>query len=518
MTTAAGFAETHISTLLFTRDRAYKVLKPIDVGFADFTRTAERLEAVDREVELNRRLAPDVYLGTADVFEHGELVDRMIVMRRVAEDRCLERILASPGSDADARHCLDEVVRSVVRLHLDAAPVRGASACMATRDAVRSNWEDNFASIEEYVGKVIDPDEFAEVRELARAYLQGRRELFDERIRSGWIRDGHGDLRAEDIFCEPDGPRILDCLAFSDELRISDVLADIGFLAMDLIHLGHTGAAGALLDRYRDLTAETHPESLAHHYIAYRAHVRTKICCLQYSQGDEEKAALAQSLHRLAGEQLRVAAPVLVIVGGGPGSGKSTVARGLSDSGALAYIGSDALRKELAGLAPGDRAGAEVGEGIYTPEMTQRLYQEMIRRAELLLSLGEPVVLDASFTADSHRQMARELAQRRRVRVVELRCMVELDIARDRVAARDGDPSDADAAVVQHLALHADPWPEAEVLDTNREFALVHTDAVALVHPGRGVGASAGRSSDSEARHVSLAPRQEPTQGPHGAR
>jgi aminoglycoside phosphotransferase family enzyme/predicted kinase len=489
VTTAGGLAETHISTVFFTCDRAYKVLKPIDVGFADFRQTSERLEAIDREVELNRRLAPDVYLGTADVLENGELVDRIIVMRRVADDRRLEVMLATPRLDSGSQRCLDEVVRSVARLHMEAAPVQGADAVMATRDAVRAHWEDNFASIEGYVGEVIDTDEFTEVRDLVRDYLEGRPELFEERIRAGWIRDGHGDLRAEDIFCEPDGPRILDCLAFSDELRISDVLADIGFLAMDLIQLGHPGAADALLDRYRDLTAETHPESLGHHYIAYRAHVRTKICCLQYSQGDEDKAALARSLHRLALEQLRVAAPVLVIVGGGPGTGKSTVARGLSDSEGLAYIGSDALRKELAGLASSDRAGAAVGEGIYTPEMTERLYEEMIRRAEVLLSLGEPVVLDASFTAVSHREMARELAQRRRVRLVELRCVVEQDTARDRVAAREGDPSDADSAVVDHLTSQADPWPQAEMLHTGRDVASVHADAVTKVH---------GRQSSNE--------------------
>jgi aminoglycoside phosphotransferase family enzyme/predicted kinase len=485
VTTSGGLAETHISTVFFTCDRAYKVLKPIDVGFADFRRTSERLEAIDREVELNRRLSPDVYLGTADVSENGELVDRMVVMRRLADDRRLEGLLLDPSLDSGSQHCLEEVVRCVARLHMDAAPIRGADAAMATSDAVRANWEDNFESIEGYLGEVIDADEFTEARELVRDYLQGCPELFEERIRSGWIRDGHGDLRAEDIFCEPDGPRILDCLAFSDELRISDVLADIGFLAMDLIHLGHPGAADALLDRYRDLTAETHPESLGHHYIAYRAHVRTKVCCLQYSQGNKDKAALARSLHRLALEQLRVAERVLVIVGGGPGTGKSTVARGLSDSEGLAYIGSDALRKELAGLAPSDRAGAAVGEGIYTPEMTERLYDEMIRRAELLLSLGEPVVMDASFTAESHRQMARELAQRRRVRLVELRCIVEQDTARDRVAAREDDPSDADSAVVDHLTAQAQPWPQADVLDTGRDVASVHAEAVTKVHRRR---------------------------------
>ncbi|MCZ7628738.1 MAG: hypothetical protein M5U19_06625 [Microthrixaceae bacterium] len=270
-----------------------------------------------QELELNRRLAPDVYLGTADVSEGGEVVDRMLVMRRVPEERRLERQLAAPGSDPGVRRCLDDVVRSVARLHLDASPVRGEAAHMATRDAVRVNWEDNFAVIEAHLGEVIDAEEFAEVRDLAVDYLEGRAELFEERIRAGWIRDGHGDLRAEDVFCEPDGPRILDCLAFSDELRISDVLADIGFLAMDLIHLGHRSKADVLMDLYGELTAETHPRVARPSLHRYRAHVRAKICCLRHAQGDTAKASLARSLHRMALEQLRAAAPVLVIVGGG---------------------------------------------------------------------------------------------------------------------------------------------------------------------------------------------------------
>ncbi len=471
-----GFAETHISTVFLTSTRAYKMLKPVALGFVDFSDTAERLTAVDQELELNRRLAPDVYLGTADVHEGGRLVDRMLVMRRIRDQDRLESLLrlrrehddsVEPVLPEDLRRCIDLVVRAVAKLHSDAGPVRGNAATMATRDAVRRNWQDNFDAIAPYVGELIDPREYEQVRRYSLDYLEGSSEVFRSRIDLGWVRDGHGDLRTEDIFCEPDGPRILDCLAFSEDLRIADVLADIGFLAMDLIHLGYPSEADRVLELYGDLTAETHPWSLAQHYIAYRAHVRAKVCCLQVSQGDPDKADLARVMHALAADRLRRAAPKLVIVGGGPGTGKSTVARGLSDAEHLSYLGSDIVRKELAGLSAEDRAGAVPEGGIYTPDMTERTYAEMMRRADMLLSHGESVVLDASFTQDMYRALARDLAARRRVRLVELCCEVDRDVALTRVRDRVGDPSDADAAVVEHLGSRAEPWPQATVVDTS---------------------------------------------------
>lgn len=506
-----GVAETHISTVFLTSRRAYKILKPVDLGFADFTGLSDRLAAVDDELTLNRRMAPDVYLGTADVHEAGELVDRMLVMRRMHDQHRLESILEAcsagdgPGGCREAgsrrapipeevQDCIDAVVRQVAALHAGATPVRGDAAHMATRDAVRNNWSDNFEAIEPHVGSLIDADEYDRARHLALDYLECAGELFGERIEAGWVRDGHGDLRAEDIFCEPDGPRVLDCLAFSVDLRIADVLADVGFLAMDLIHLGFTAAADRVLSLYGELTAETHPRSLAQHYIAYRAHVRAKVCCLQYAQGDTSKAALAASMHRLAAERLADAAPRLVIVGGGPGTGKSTLARGLSDAAGLSYVGSDIVRKELAGLSPQDRAGAPAGEGIYTPEMSERTYREMERRAEVLLSHGEPVVLDASFTREADRAMARELARRRRVDLVELCCEVDRATALQRVGDRSGDPSDADEEIVEHMGSLAEPWPEATVIDTSPPVDVVVGSAVAALDRSPRVGSTGVRS------------------------
>ena len=503
-----GFAETHISRVFFSGDRAYKLLKPVEVGFLDFTDRTARLEAARRELELNRRLAPDVYLGLADVHEGGELVDHMVVMRRMDEARRLEGLLRLVGSaaaaDPDAApsraaDCLRSVARLVAGLHLSTPPVARGTAGTVTGDDVRTNWEDNFAAIAAHVGTVIDPGDFAEVRQLATDYLEAGTALFDGRVADGWIRDGHGDLRAEDIFCLDDGPRILDCLAFSDRLRVADVLADIGFLAMDVLHLAGRELAEELLAAYHEFTAESHPVSLARHYTAYRAHVRVKIACLVRAPGRgpgggaapgspvlEAKVAEARALHDLALGQLRAARLSVVVVGGAPGTGKSTVAGHLSSELGLALVSSDEVRKELAGFGHLEDHAAPVGEGIYTPEMDERTYNEVLREAEVLLSRGEPVVLDASWSSAARRRMARELATRFRARLVEIECRLDRDLAKRRVAARTGSTSDAYDAVVDHVAERAEPWESATPLHTTGALADVLERAVAIAGTHRG--------------------------------
>ena len=230
-------AETHISTVCFVGDRAYKILKAIDTGFLDYSTVEARLAAVDDELTLNRRLAPDVYLGSADVVEHGQLVDRILVMRRLRPGDRLARLVTEPGWERHVR----SVAREVARFHSDLPPLHDVEH-IAGIDPVRKNWDDNVAAMTDSVGTVLDPIEFDRVQGLYHRYLDGRRTLFEERIAQGWVRDGHGDLTAEDIFCTDDGPQILDCLAFSEALRVSDVLLDIAFLAMDLERLA--GADG----------------------------------------------------------------------------------------------------------------------------------------------------------------------------------------------------------------------------------------------------------------------------------
>jgi aminoglycoside phosphotransferase family enzyme/predicted kinase len=455
--------ETHVSTVFLVGNRAYKLKKPVRFPFVDLS-TRERREAVcRREVELNWRLAPDVYLGVADVVgPSGEVCDHLVVMRRMPEDRRLSTIVTHDQVRDDD---LVAIARRMATFHERAARSPRIDAA-ATADALRARWEAGFAESAPFVGEVFDPGVEHDVQHLARRYLAGRAELFAERIAAGRVVDGHGDLLADDVFLLPDGPRILDCLEFDDELRFGDVLADVAFLAMDLLRLGAGAAASRFLAAYRGLSGETGPVSLEHHYVALRAHIRAKVACLR---GDATSRAEARRRHELARSRLRSGNVVMTIVGGDPGSGKSTLAGALSDSTGWALLRSDEVRKDLLGIGHGQHVASSVDAGAYTASMTAATYRELLTRAEMLLVRGESVVLDATWADEGSRADARAVAAAAASDLVELRCSAPAAVREERIRRRadaGDDPSDVTVAVARELSSRAAPWPTASVVDT----------------------------------------------------
>ena len=476
---APGFAETHSAIVFFVGDRAYKVKKPVDLGFLDFTTLAARREACRRELELNRRLTPDVYLGVVDVTDpDGEPCEHMLAMRRMPEDRRLSR-LVTEGHDAVS--CVHAVARRVAAFHASVPPV-DEPADYAGADAVRANWQDNLDVIRQYP-EVITPDERMHVDAMAHRWLDGRGPLLRDRIDRGRVRDGHGDLLADDIFCLADGPRILDCLDFSARYRCADVLLDAAFLAMDLERLGRADLSRSFLAAWTEFSDDHHPEGLVHHYIAYRANVRTKVACLRVGQGLEDAADTARVLHDLSRRHLEAATVRLVLVGGLPGTGKTTLARGLAEATGWSVLHSDETRKDLAGLGHFDDAQADPAGGLYTDERVTATYAELARRATALLERGESVVLDATWSSSEHRELAGQAALATSSDLVALRCDAPADIAADRLERRGPDASDATVQVMRHLASRTDPWPDAVTVDTSRSPG--DAVAAALRHVGR---------------------------------
>lgn len=480
--------ETNLSQVFLTPDRAYKMLRPVTTPFVDFADREQRLAAARAEFELNRRISPDVYLGCSDIEEHGTLVDRMIVMKRLPESRRLDHLLTDP----DLAHQIRRVARLVASFHAGQPPITGPEAEPASSRSLARNWSENFAALAPLVGPVIPVDEFNRIQTLVSDYIEGRQTLLNERIAHGWVRDGHGDLRAEHVFCLDDGPRLIDCLAFRDDFRINDVLNDVAFLAMDLHRLAGPETARRFVAWYDEFSNERHPAGLAHQYVAYRAYVRAKVAAIRFAQtghgtapsaaGGPGMAASGSSAvsgpltevlqyHRLALQHLEVGRPRMVLVGGGAGVGKSTVAGQLADHLTLVWLRADEIRKELAGLAPGTHAFGEPDTGLYDPTFTDAVYTELLARAEAVLARGESVVLDASWACDRHRRMARSIGRAMRTEVVELRCVAPDPVARERVARRMAsmyNPSDATPEVVDHLVARFEHWPEARTVDTDQ--------------------------------------------------
>lgn len=491
----AAVAETHSGVVFFLGDYAYKVKKPVNLGFLDYTTPQSRELACFREVELNRRLAPDVYLGVADVLGPGGVVcDHLVVMRRMDSDRRFSTLLRT----AD-RRSIEDAARSIARVvasfHGRQPAVVGGDR-YASPSAVKALWHTSLDQMAAVTPHYVDLDVLDRTRALVDIYVDGRHSLFNERIRAGKIRDGHGDLLADDIFILDDGPRILDCLEFDDELRISDVLLDVAFLAMDLERLGAPELARMFLRSYAEYAGESHPSSLEHFYVAYRAHVRSKVECVRSSQVGANGSTQAMLLADLSLDHLHAGAVKLVLLGGLPGVGKSTTARALAGELEAVLLNTDVVRKELVGLVPTRHATTDYETGIYTPQMTALTYGELLRRARTALEHGESVVLDASWRNAGFRAAARTVATETSAVLNELVVHAPTSVAMSRLAGRAG-PSDATPEVHRRMAAEFDSWPQAIVLNglSSRPEA-VHA-AYAAVMP-------------AQTHHVDLLPQMAP--------
>jgi aminoglycoside phosphotransferase family enzyme/predicted kinase len=459
---------------------AYKLKKPVDLGFLDFRSHARRWAACRREIELNSRIAPDVYLGLAELVTPGKLGEPLVAMRRMPEDQRLSGLVARAGVTDDL---VRQLARQIAVFHA-AAPRGPEISHEGTRAAIGARWEASFSQCEPLRSEIFPGSLLDDVAGEVRTFLAGRGPLFEARIKKGRVLDGHGDLLAEDIFCLPDGPRILDCLDFDDRLRYVDQLDDVAFLAMDLEHLGAPRLASILLAAYVEYANDPAPPTLLHHFLAYRAFVRAKVFGLrsQQSGAAPSTAGEARRFAEQARQHLWEGAVRLVLVGGPPGTGKTTLAGHIADRLGMVVLSSDPLRKQLAGLSPHESAASAFEEGIYTAEWSDRTYAELTRRAEVLLGRGESVVLDASWADPAQRRRAVDLATRTSSQLVSLRCQLDAETADARIRARSG-ASDADTDVARRSRERQAAWPEATDIDTVGDPDVCADHACALVRP-----------------------------------
>ncbi|BBY82313.1 hypothetical protein MPUL_34710 [Mycolicibacterium pulveris] len=459
---SAEVHETHTGLVVLLGERAYKAKKPLVTEFLDFRTAQQREDACAHEIELNSRLAPDSYLGLAHFSGvEGDPPEPVIVMRRYP-DTCRLTYLVRHRTPVDAH--LAAIAEKLAVFHADAN--RGdAIDAGGTADAVSARWQDNIDELHHHA--VLAPELIDEVWRLAAQFISGRSALFTERIADRRIVDGHADLLTDDIFCMPEGPVLLDCLEFDDRLRYVDGLDDVAFLAMDLEFLGRTDLAEFLLNRYRRAAGDTAPAALADFYIAYRAVVRAKVDCVRVAQGHPEAAADAQRHIDIAIDHLRAGTVRLVMVGGGPGTGKTTLSRALAELIGAQVISTDDVRREL--QSEGMISG-EVGEpeaGLYSAQNVAAVYDAVLRRARHHLERGVSVILDATWRDERQRERVRRLAGETHVPVVELSCHVPVQDAAARTVSRGPTSSDATPEIAARLAQAEDAWPQAHRIDTS---------------------------------------------------
>ncbi len=470
---AAAVIQTHISVVFLTDDHVYKLKKPVNLGFLDFSTLERRKHFCEEEVRLNRRLAPAVYLGVVPVthgtdgrvrFEgEGAVLEWAVKMRRLpASASFLERLqrddLPSALLDAFAVRLADFHRRA------EAGP---RVADSGRYEVVARNARDNFTQSAAQVGVTVSRSLFDRLQSATEAALVRLRPLIESRAARGAPRDTHGDLHLDHVYhfpdrAPPDDLIAIDCIEFAARFRHADPIADAAFLAMDLAFRGRPDLADAFTESYLRASGDAEGAALFPFYIAYRAAVRAKVDGVTALEEEipEPKRAEARTQARahwlLALGSLEGAGrrPVLVLVAGLPGTGKSTLARGLAERGHLALIRSDVVRKELAGLASN-----VPGEGLYTPEWTERTYTECLRRVEAALTEGGRVIVDANFADENRRRDFLNAAEKLAVPSVLLWCRADPEVAKRRITGRRADASDATVEVYDNVAAR---WQDFE--------------------------------------------------------
>jgi len=469
--------QTHISYVFLAGAEVFKIKKPVRFSFLDFSTLERRRHFCGDEVRLNRSLTTDVYLGVVAICPDGagfrigeegdpDAVEYAVRMKRLPADRMFSEILAR-GEAAD-RH-VQAIARRLVDFHAgaDGGPEVAANGSPEALLAVLAN---DFSESHRYRGRTISDDDDRAIQDFLSDFVATRASFLRCRQEGGHIREGHGDLRAEHI-CFADELQIIDCVEFDARFRRRDVAAEVAFLAMDIEHLGHPALARSLVERYAQDSSDPDLAWLVPFYQCYFAYIRGKVDSLTGAEvevGEADRAHAEQSARRHFAQAYRYTwtySPMLIVVGGLSGSGKTTIARALRERVGFGHVNSDIVRKELTGHATDRPAPAEAKPFLYAAEQSRRTYERMHDLAREELARGRGVIVDATFQRRVDRAAIRELAYARKVPILFVECRCDEEEIRRRLdrRVRSGTgASDADWDVYRAQVANYESFPLSE--------------------------------------------------------
>jgi aminoglycoside phosphotransferase family enzyme/predicted kinase len=476
--------ETHISHVLLTGEFAYKIKKPLNLGFLDFSSLDKRLAACREEVRLNRRLAPAIYLdvvpitGTPDaprINGSGEAFEYAVKMRQFPPDATLDRLDAQGGMGAQQ---VESIATTAAHFHLQDCARAGEDSPWGSPEKVWQPVAQNFLQIAPRLQDPADRRQLDALHAWSEAEHARLAPLLAARKRDGFVRECHGDLHLGNLAWVDDQLLVFDCLEFNPELRWIDVMSEVAFAWMDLLQRGHAEWAWLFLNDWLEITGDHAGLALLRYYAVYRALVRAKVAAIRSGQttgaGHDAALAEARALLELASTLTRPLPARLDITHGLSGSGKTTVTRTLMQTPGAIRLRSDVERKRRAGLDALARSGSGVGQQLYATDATRRTYEHLAQRAGEILDAGWPVIVDATFTARWQRDLLREAAHTRNVEFRIVDFPVPVATLRERIVQRSrsgNDASEADLAVLQHQLDTEEPLGA----DEQREIVSTHS-------------------------------------------
>jgi aminoglycoside phosphotransferase family enzyme/predicted kinase len=535
---AISVIQTHASAVILTSSYAYKLKKPYDFGFFDYSMPALRRYYCQQEVELNTALAPEIYLGIAPViirsdkqwqfgstcsadrvpepsacYQGGIVMDYAVVMVRLPDEATLATLVQQGTATPQL---LAEVAHALAAFHAR-TPTDQQIASFGSLENICANWEENFIQIAPSIGRTIDAPTYNLIVSFARQFMKHRASLLSERVHQGHIRDCHGDLRLEHVYVLDSTSAslqrqlaLLDRIEFNKRFRYGDIASEVAFLAMELDAASRADLAQAFIQSYR---RETNDDTLCEvlpFYCCYRACVRGKVVSFQLDQPEVEEVQRkkarqeAEGLFKLAAFYARTPSmPQLLMIGGLMGTGKSTLAHALQDKLGWSLLSSDRIRKQLLQLNPAQPHAEAFGQGIYSEDWTVRVYSMLCQDAVKLLASGHSVLVDASFSRRADRQALAYEAIQHGAQVFFVECICPRPYALQRLeqrwqqrltesqqcrvevsSASDGRPDLYDAQRASWQVFDPDREPEmhAIVLDTTRPLSFMLEQIIEILH------------------------------------
>lgn len=437
--------QTHISWIFLTGRYVYKVKKPVNFLFLDFSTLEKRKFYCEKELELNKRLAPDMYLEVVPINEfggeikikgNGRAIEYAVKMKELPQESMMLKLLEKNKIGKDT---IERIVKNLIKFH-SKIDVRTKDQ-FDSLNAIKFNWEENFNQVSPFVPRFVEREKFDFIKRNIDKFFINNRDIFEKRISEGKIRECHGDLHSGNIFIT-DKIYIFDAIEFSERLRVIDVANEVAFLAMDLDFQKRPDLSNYFVEKYIEYSKDKELKKILNFYKCYRAFVRGKINFFRFSDkgvSDEEKLEaeqMAKKYFDLSYSYAKNLNPRLVIMCGLIGTGKSIFAKSLAKKIKAEVIRSDVVRKDFAKISPNVHKFEEYRKGIYSEKFTDRTYKEMIDCAKKVLLDGTSCILDATFSKKKYRKEAANLAKELNLPFFIVECTCPENIIKKRLERR----------------------------------------------------------------------------------
>ncbi|MEG3437202.1 AAA family ATPase [Pannus brasiliensis CCIBt3594] len=465
VTSPVKVIQTHASIVFLTGDLAYKIKKPVDYHFLDFSTLEKRKECIDRELSLNQSTAPDIYREVLPITESagkvtlngdGEIIEYVLKMNQFPQE-CLLSQRFDRGELTEAE--IESLGKKIARFHQRARTDEYITR-FGELETIEQAFEENYRQTEKYIDTVQIRQQFEETKTFTDNFFLDRGDWLRERQEQGKIRECHGDLHLNNMCLWRGEIQLFDRVEFNESFRFVDTMYDVAFTAMDLTARGRPDFANLFLNTYLERVGDWEGLKVLSLYLSRQSYVRAKVnsFLLDGDTFSETIRETARQYYHLAWEYTRPRSGRLIVLSGLSGSGKSTVAREIAKKLDGIRIRSDAVRKHLAGIDLDDRGSIE----LYTPEMSARTFDRLAELARILLPLGYTVILDAKYDRAIWREPLRALAGSIGVPFHIVHCHAPLSVLLDRIEKRIGDISDATTEVLLAQIEKTEPFTDSE--------------------------------------------------------